>query len=286
MEIGAVYPQIELRGDPRALDAIGRAVEALGYDHLVMFDHVAGAVHEGRRVPMYGPYTDKDPFHDPLVSFAYLAGITSRIGLATGILVLPQRQTVLVARQAADVDLLSGGRLRLGVGVGWNPVEYEALGQDFHTRGRRLDEQIGYLRQLWQDCPTSFSGEFDTIDRAGINPRPQRRIPLWCGGSSEPALRRAARLGDGFVFSGPFETSILPGWQRLKELLREQGRSPDDFGAEYLISASLSVGDTLDVIRRWRDAAGTHVGVRTMGLGFTEAQQHIEFLAEVRQRLD
>lgn len=286
MEIGAVYPQIELRGDPQALDAIGRAVEALGYDHLVMFDHVAGAVHEGRSVPMYGPYTDKNPFHDPLVSFAYLAGVTSRIGLATGILVLPQRQTVLVARQAADVDLLSGGRLRLGVGVGWNRVEYEALGQDFHTRGRRLDEQIGYLRQLWQDCPTSFSGEFDVIDRAGINPRPQRRIPLWCGGSSEPALRRAARLGDGFVFSGPFETSILPGWQRLRELLAEQGRVTEGFGAEYLTPDGKSVADVLDIVRRWRDVGGTHVGVRTMGLGFTEAPQHIDFLAEVRQRLD
>ena len=137
MQIGAVYPQNELRGDPTAVGRMGRAVEDLGFDHLLAYDHVLGAVHAGRARQLTGPYTERDPFHDPLVMFAYLAGITERIGFATGILVLPQRQTALVARQAADVDLLSGGRLRLGVGVGWNYVEYEALGQDFrYPRGQ------------------------------------------------------------------------------------------------------------------------------------------------------
>src|SRR4051812_16987572 len=142
MEIGVVYPQTELRGDPGAVRRIGRAVEDLGFDHLEAYDHVLGAVHADRTPRLTGPYTEHDPFHDPFVMFAYLAGITERFGFATGVLVLPQRQTALVARQAADVDLLSAGRLRLGVGVGWNHVEYQALGQDFRTRGTREEEQI------------------------------------------------------------------------------------------------------------------------------------------------
>ena len=154
MQIGVVYPQIELRGDPTAVRRIGRAVEDLGFDHLLAYDHVLGAVHADRTPELTGPYTEHDPFHDPFVMFAYLAGITERLRFATGILILPQRQTALVARQAADVDLMSGGRLRLGVGVGWNHVEYQALGQDFHTRGARQEEQI----QLLQLCRSGGSG--------------------------------------------------------------------------------------------------------------------------------
>src|ERR1700720_4169684 len=173
MQIGVVYPQNELRGDPTAVRRIGRAVEDLGFDHLLAYDHVLGAVHADRTPPLAGPYTGHAPFHDPFVMFAYLAGITERIGFATGILVLPQRPTALVARQAADVDLLSGGRLRLGVGVGWNYVEYEALGQDFHTRGAREEEQIGLLRLLWTEPVVAYTGRFDRIDRAGTLPRPR-----------------------------------------------------------------------------------------------------------------
>jgi probable F420-dependent oxidoreductase len=285
MQIGAIYPQTELRGDPHAVEAIGRAVEAMGYDYLLMFDHVAGAVHEGRTIPMLGPYTDKHPFHDPFVAFGFLAGITKRIGLVTGVLVLPQRQTVLVGRQAADVDLLSDGRLRLGVGAGWNPVEFEALGEDFHSRGKRLDEQIGLLRELWSESPLSFEGKFHKIDRAGLNPRPGRAIPIYCGGASEAAFRRAARLADGFIFSGPFEEKILPGWTRLQTILAKQGRSKETFGAEYLVSEAMDVTSALDVMRRWQDHGGTHAAARTMGFGFTTPQQHIDYLAEVRHRL-
>ena len=285
MKIGAIYPQIELGGDPKALDAIGRATESLGYDYFVMFDHVAGAVHADRDPPLWGPYTEHDPFHDPLVSFAYLAGITSRIELVSGILVLPQRQTLLVARQAADVDLLSGGRLRLGVGIGWNYVEYDALGQEFHARGKRLGEQIVYLRKLWGESPLTFEGAFDRIDRAGLNPRPGRQIPIYCGGYSDPAFRRAASLADGFIYGGPLEDRVLPAWQKVQAYLAEEGRSQDAFGADYQIANGTGVDGTLDMIRRWEDAGGTHVAVRTMGLGFTSAEQHIEHLAEVRGRL-
>src|SRR4029077_19378899 len=199
MEIGVVYPQIELGEDPNAVRRIGKAVEDLGFDYLLAYDHLLGAVHHDRTPPLPGPYTERDPFHDPLVMFGYLAGITERIGLATGVLVLPQRQTALVARQAADVDLLSAGRLRLGVGVGWNHVEYEALGQEFRGRGARQEEQIELLRKLFTDPLVDFSGRFHRVDRAALNPQPTRPIPIWLGGSSEAAFDRAARIADGFI---------------------------------------------------------------------------------------
>src|SRR5579863_5329512 len=185
MQIGVVYPQNELGGDPTAVPKIGKAVEDLGFDHLFAYDHVLGAVHADRTPPLTGPYTENDPFHDPFVMFAYLAGITERIGFTTGVLILPQRPTALVARQATDVDLLSGGRLRLGVGIGWSPVEYEALGQDFHTRGARQEEQIPLLRKLFAEPVVDFTGRFDRIDRAALVPKPVQPVPIWLGGSSE-----------------------------------------------------------------------------------------------------
>ncbi len=185
LQIGVVYPQTELHGDPGAVRQFGTGVEDLGFDHLLAYDHVLGAVHAGRAPPLTGPYTERDPFHDPLVMFAYLAGITERIRFATGVLVLPQRQTALVARQAADVDLLSGGRLRLGVGVGWNHVEYEALGQDFRTRGIRQEEQIGLLRRLFTEPVVDFPGRFDRVHRAALVPKPARSIPIWLGGGGD-----------------------------------------------------------------------------------------------------
>src|SRR6202140_2602173 len=202
MQVGVVYPQNELKGDPHAVRQIGKAVEDLGFDHLSAYDHVLGAVHADRTPPLTGPYTERDTFHDPFVMYAHLAGITKRIGFATGILVLPQRPTALVARQAADVDLLSGGRLRLGVGIGWNFVEYESLGQDFHTRGARQEEQIKLLRRLFTEPVVDFSGRFDRIDRASLMPKPARSIPIWLGGSGDVAFDRAARLADGFIFFG------------------------------------------------------------------------------------
>src|SRR5580698_63345 len=200
MQIGVVYPQIELGGDPIAVRRLGLAVEQLGFDYLLAYDHVLGAVHADRIPLLTGPYTEHDPFHDPLVMFAYLAGITQRIHFATGVLILPQRQTALVARQAADLELLSGGRLRLGVGIGWNHVEYQALGEEFRTRGARQEEQIGLLRALFTEPIVDFDGRFDRIDRAALVPKPDRPIPIWLGGSSEAAHERAARLADGFIF--------------------------------------------------------------------------------------
>ncbi len=284
MQIGVVYPQIELGGDPRAVRRIGRAVEELGFDHLLAYDHVLGAVHADRARPLIGPYNEHDPFHDPFVLFAYLAGLTERIEFATGVMVLPQRQTALVARQAADVDLLSGGRLRLGVGVGWNHVEYEALGQDFATRGARQEEQIELLRRLFTEQVVDFSGRFDRVDRAALVPRPTRSIPIWLGGASEAAFDRAARIADGFIFFGGFKGGVdnaIGAWNGLRDRLRALGRPVDDFGADYVALPRGGVNDLMAEIDAWREARGTHVSVATMGRGLTSAEAHCEYLATV-----
>jgi probable F420-dependent oxidoreductase len=281
MQIGVVYPQNELRGDPTAVRRIGRAVEDLGFDHLLAYDHVLGAVHADRTPPITGPYTEQDPFHDPFVMFAYLAGITERTGFATGILVLPQRQTALEARQAADVDLLSGGRLRLGVGVGWNQVEYEALGQDFRTRGARQEEQIQLLRRLFTEPVVEFSGRFDRVDRASLVPKPARSIPIWLGGSGEVAFDRAARLADGFIFFGGGIDHAVDAWQRLRDRVEGLGRSVEDFGADYVAVGPASAAHVTREISAWREAAGTHFSVVTMGLGLDSVDGHIDYLASV-----
>lgn len=285
MQIGVVYPQVELLGEPSAVRRIGRAVEDLGFDHLLAYDHVLGAVHADRTPRLTGPYTEHDPFHDPFVMFAYLAGITERIRFATGILVLPQRQTALVARQAADVDLLSGGRLRLGVGVGWNYVEYEALGQDFHTRGARQAEQIELLRRLFTEPVVDFSGRFDRIDRAALVPKPARPIPIWLGGSGEVAFDRAARLADGFIFFGLGIDRSVDAWKRLRDRLRGLGRSVEEFGADYVALPRGGVSDPRAEIDAWREAGGTHASVVTMGLGLDSVDDHIDYLASVADAL-
>jgi probable F420-dependent oxidoreductase len=287
MQIGVVYPQTELRGDPEAVRRIGKAVEDLGFDHLLAYDHVLGAVRADRTPPLTGPYTEDDPFHDPFVMFGYLAGITERIGFATGILILPQRQTALVARQAADVDLLSGGRLRLGVGVGWNFVEYEALGQDFHTRGARQEEQIGLLRRLFNEPVVAFSGRFDRVDRAALVPRPARTIPIWLGGYGEAAFERAARLADGFMFVGGRGVGqAVDNWTALRGRVRDLGRPADEFGADYLVAPGAGgVAGLPAQIDTWREAGGTHVSVVTMGLGLDSIDAHIDYIASVADAL-
>ena len=281
MQIGVAYPQNELRGDPAAVRRFGRAVEDIGFDYLLSYDHVLGAVHADRTRQLPGPYTEHDPFHDPFVMFGYLAGITERIGFVTGILVLPQRQTALVARQATDVDLLSGGRLRLGVGVGWNHVEYEALGQNFATRGAREEEQIELLRRLFVEPVVDFSGRFDRIDRAALVPKPLRPIPIWLGGSGDAAFDRAARLADGFIFFGGGVDHNLDTWTRLRDRVRDLGRSVGDFGGDYVALPQGGVAQLAAEIDAWREAGGTHVSVVTMGLGFDSVDAHIDYINSV-----
>ena len=286
MKIGVAYPQTELRGDPSAVGEFGRAVEALGFDHILAYDHVLGAVHADRTPALAGPYDERDPFHDPFVMFAYLAGITERISFTTGVLVLPQRPTALVARQATDVDLLSSGRLRLGVGIGWNFVEYEALGQDFHTRGARQEEQVTLLRKLFSEPVVDFSGRFDRVDRAALVPKPTRSIPIWLGGSGERAFDRAARLADGFIYFGGGVDRAIVSWRRLRARVGELGRSAEAFGGDYVALSGADRGELAREIDAWRETGGTHVTVVTMGLGLDSVGSHLEYLTSLANRLN
>lgn len=286
MRIGVSYPTTEVAGDPAAIRKFVAAAEQLGYRHLMTYDHVVKAPHENREPKLSGPYTEKHSFHDPFVLFGFAAAVTDTLEFVTGVLVLPQRQTALVAQQAADVDLLSRERLRLGVGIGWNYVEYQALGQDFRTRARRFEEQIDLLRQLWTTPVVSFDGDFDRIDRAGINPRPRRAIPLWIGGHSEPAYERGARLGDGFIFAAT-GTDAVEAWSRVKHHLQAFGRSEDSFGRELLTIFARDAQEAADHLKVWRDAGGTHGCVPSMdkGLG-SDIDAHIDYIAEVKRRFD
>jgi probable F420-dependent oxidoreductase len=286
MKIGVAYPTTEVAGDPDAIRKFIRAAEQLGYTHLMAYDHVVKAPHEGRDRPLIGPYTDKHTFHDPFVLFAFAAAVTDTLDFVTGVLVLPQRQTALVAQQAADVDLLSRERLRLGVGIGWNYIEFEALGQDFGTRAKRVDEQIDLLRKLWTTPVLSFEGRFDRIDRAGINPRPRRQIPIWIGGHSEPGYERGARLGDGFIFAAD-GTGALEAWARVRHHLAVVGRPEEGFGRDLLAIFAQNQQEAADHLKMWRDAGGTHGTVPSMdkGLG-NNIDAHIDYIAEVKRLLD
>jgi probable F420-dependent oxidoreductase len=285
VRVGAIYPQHELGGDPVAAREFGAFVESAGFEHLLAYDHTLGALHAGRTPPLTGPYTENDPFHDPFVLFAYLAGRTTTLRFVTGVLILPQRQTALVARQAADLALLSGGRLVLGVGVGWNPVEYGALGVPFACRGRRLDEQIVLLRRLWTEKVVDFAGEFHTVDRAGSAPRPTAPVPLWIGGFNDTSLQRAARLADGFLFRGLIRETA-PRWERLQALLAERGRPVDAVGAAALVLNQADPAEAAREVARWAEIGGTHASIGTLRLGFGSRTEHERYLTEVAAELD
>jgi probable F420-dependent oxidoreductase len=220
MKLGVVFPQIEIGDNPDTIAVFATTAESLGYDHIIAYDHVLGAS-TANRPDWQGPYTDKSMFHEPFVLFSYLAGLTESIELVTAVIILPQRQTVLVAKQAACLDVLSKGRLRLGVGTGWNAVEYEALNMNFHDRGDRSEEQIAVMRQLWAHEVVTFDGRWHRIDEAGLNPLPLRRsIPVWLGGMAPQVIDRVARLADGWF---PFFNPNLA--QQLEEVRENADRS-------------------------------------------------------------
>ncbi|MFN8111429.1 MAG: LLM class F420-dependent oxidoreductase [Thermoleophilia bacterium] len=278
MRIGVVFPQTEIGGDVGAVRAYAAAVTELGFHHVLVYDHVVGA-DPSHHAGWSGPYDIHTTFHEPMVLYGFLAGVTP-LELVTGIVILPQRQTVLVAKQAAQVDILTGGRFRLGVGLGWNPVEYEALGQSFSTRGRRMTEQIGLLRRLWTEGSVTFEGRFDRITGAGLAPMPvQRPIPIWIGGRSEPAYRRMGRLADGWF---PMETPG-PALDRALEVIaaaaEAAGRDPNRIGMEGRITADPTDPDAVAVqADRWRGAGATHVSINTMGAGLPTVEAHIAAL--------
>lgn len=306
MDIGVVFPQYEIGNDPIAIRDFAQAAEGLGYSHLLLFDHVLGAVKEHREPPLTGPYDERSTFREAFVLFGYLAGLTSRIGFATGVLVLPQRQAALVAKQAAEVDVLSGGRLRLGVGTGWNYVEYESLNETFHDRGLRQEEQVEVIRQLWRREVVDFTGNWHRIDRAAIAPRPARDIPIWFGGSSAVVYRRAARLGDGFIVAGRYDhTQALTIVDRVRAALQDAGRNPaglDDAGrnpAGLDDAGRNPAAFGIDVVtafgsgpQRWEVeaselmAAGTtQLTLRTMEAGLDSVQDHIDALRNYRDSM-
>lgn len=284
MQYGVVYPQTELGGDPDAVRWFCAAAAAAGYQYVLAYDHVVGADHADREPPLTGPYTEHHPFHEPLVLFAYLAGMYPDLEFGTDVMILPQRQTVLVAKQAADLQVLSGGRLRLGVGTGWNWVEYDALGQPFAGRGARLDEQIGLLRRLWTEPLVSYEGRFDRMERGSILPRPAAPIPIWVGGFSDPAFRRAARLGDGFMFAGDV-AHAEEGWARIRHFAAAEGRSLDGFGRDLTALRATTVDEAVATAEQWDAAGGSHYTVVSMRKGFTDVEEHISFIVKVAERL-
>jgi probable F420-dependent oxidoreductase len=284
MQIGVVFPQTEIGADVGAVRAYAERAEQLGFRHLLAYDHVLGAdpaAHPG----WSGPYDIATTFHEPLVLFGYLAAVTS-LELVTGIIILPQRQTALVAKQAAEVDLLSGGRLRLGVGLGWNRVEYEALGKDFSTRGRRSEEQVALLRQLWTERAVTFEGADEQVIGAGLAPLPvQRPIPVWFGGQSPAAYRRAGRLADGWfpqVYPGP---DLDAARKTVDEAAVAAGRDPAAIGMEGRITWQ---GDAERVTRqadRWRAAGATHLSVNTMRTGLATPADHLTAIEQAAAAL-
>ncbi len=285
MRIGAVLPQIEIGGDVGAVRAFAAAVDDLGFDHLLAYDHVLGADHADREPALVGPYDQDDPFHDPLVLFAHLAALHPRLEYVTGILILPQRQTALAARQAADLAMLAPGGVRLGVAVGWNWTEYDALGQDFGERGARLDAQVPLLRELWQGGSVTATVGDEVLERMALVPAPTTTPEVWIGGFSEPAYRRGVALGDGFVFAGPTERA-LAGWDRVRELLDESDRDVDDFGADWCFRGDDGAA-VADHVERWEQVGGSHASIVTMGLGHDDdVEAHIALLEDAAAALD
>jgi probable F420-dependent oxidoreductase len=286
MHIGAVFPQTEIGNDPGAIRDYAQAVEDLGYHHILIYDHVLGAS-TATRPGWTGPYTSETPFHEPFVLFGYLAGLTRRVELVTGVIILPQRQTALVAKQAAEVDVLSDGRLRLGVGIGWNQVEYDALNADFRTRGARIEEQVEVLRALWKQPVITLRGRWHQIDEAGINPLPiQRPIPIWFGGHAEPMLKRAARLGDGWFPLRPPNDEARGMVERLFSYARDAGRAPQNLGIEAFVHVKDGMEEAWAArADGWSTLGATHLAVNTMGAGFRSPDDHIEALRRARGAL-
>ena len=287
MHIGTMLPQTEIGADPSVLGDFAVVAEQSGFDFLDVYEHVVGA-DTATRPGWDGPYDLDSNFHEPFVLFGFLAAVTRRIELVTGIIILPQRQTALVAKQAAAVDVLAGGRLRLGVGIGWNHVEYETLNEDFHTRGRRVSEQITVMRKLWTEPTVTFDGAYHRLDRAGINPLPvQRPIPVWMGGMAEPVLERVARISDGWFPQFQPGDEARHTLDRLRRYIDEAGRPQSAVGIEGRFG--LGIGGPAEWVQRareWRDLGATHLSVNTMGAGLASPRDHIDAILKMKQALD
>ena len=274
MQLGAVFPQSEIGNDPIAIRDFAQGVEGLGLTHLLVYDHVLGADPD-RPGGWKAPYDMHTAFHEPFVLFGYLAGLTERLEFATTVLILPQRQAALVAKQATEVQLLTGGRLRLGVGTGWNTLEYEALGVPFEARGARQEEQIELMRALWAEPSLQIDGRFHRVDRAGINPRPSSPIPIWFGGSAPALLERTARLGDGWMPLGT-PKSEAAHVEALRGFLRRHGRDPEGFGIQAQAQARGGDPDRWRLhAEAWRELGATHLALATMNAKLGDVDGHL-----------
>ena len=285
MQLGAIFPQTEIGADPAGVRDFAQAAESLGYEHLLVFDHVLGA-DASKREGWDGFYDHTDLFHEPFVLFGYLAGMTEKIELVTGVLILGQRQTALVAKQAAEIDVLTGGRLRLGIGTGWNDVEYEALGEDFHNRGRRSVEQIELMRALWTQEVVTFQGRYHQVTHAGINPLPvQRPIPIWFGGNADRVLRRVGRIGDGWFPLFEPDNAGQERIEQMREHAKQAGRDPLSIGIESWVNLEdrRSPDDWQKTAEAWAKAGATHLSVNTMNAGLKGTDQHIDAIRRFKE---
>jgi probable F420-dependent oxidoreductase len=285
VKIGVVFPQTEIGNDPLLLKEYVQSAEHLGYTHILAYEHVLGANPE-RPGGWTGPYTYKHPFHEPFVLFGWMAAFTSKIEFVTGILVLPQRQTAVVAKQATELANLSNGRLRLGVGIGWNQVEYLALGQDFYTRGKRIEEQVEVLRRLWSNELVEYKGIWHTIPDAGLNPLPKHEIPIWFGGHHQNVLYRIGTIGNGWMPNYYTAQSAKPSIETIHKHATEAKRSPSDIGIEARIR--YGDGDATrwqKEIEDWREVRATHISVNTMGVGLSPPE-HLQAIQTFSQTLE
>jgi probable F420-dependent oxidoreductase len=287
MDIGFIYPQTEFGNDRQAIRDLAQTAEGLGFSHVLAYEHVLG-VNPNRQEDWDRPYDFKSSFQSPLLLFSYFAAITEKLGFITGILILPQRQTALVAKQAATLDVLSGGRLRLGIGIGWNKYEYMALSQNFSDRGRRIEEQVSLLRQLWTQPLVDFSGRWHTIPDAGINPLPlQRPIPIWFGGNAEPVLKRAATIGDGWIPNYRRPEDAQPIINRIEGYLELAGRKKSSFGLEARVRFENGNPKSWEKsLNGWQDVGATHVSFNTMQVGLDTPAKHIDALQQFASTMD
>jgi len=291
MQLGASLPAGDIGTGPAVLRDFAQEAEGLGFSYLQVPDHVLGknpaAPTNGARVG-----TTATAYHDPFVLFGFLSGVTTKIGFSVGVLILAQRQAALVAKQAASLDELSGGRFRLGVGVGWNEIEFQGLGEDFHTRGRRSAEQVRYMQALWGQPHTTFQGDFHHLDDGGINPRPKSgRVPVWFGGHAEATFKRAAKYGDGFMpLAYPAGEKALAAFEKLRGLIKEAGRKPEDVGIEVWTSPGTGTEeDWRKEISFWKANGVTHVTAHTTyaspnhkRIAGTSAAEHMAALKRYR----
>ena len=283
MKIGAVLPHNEIGTDPGAMKAYAQGVEGLGMTHMLLYDHVLGA-DPNRPGGFKGPYDKDVKFHEPFTTFAFIAAVTEKVEMVTNILILPQRQTVLVAKQAAEVAILSNNRLRLGVGTGWNEVEYVGLNVPFKQKGARQEEQVKLLKLLWSEDSLDYTGEFHRIDLASINPRPSKQIPIWFGGGAPALLDRAARLGDGWMpLGGPSDNSKA-AIETMKKAREAAGQSWDSFGIQ---AQAMYAGGTPERwakhADKWRDLGATHMAIRTDSAGLESVDEHLKCMEEYKK---